>query len=40
MRVAPKSNDPVEVMRIAGGASGVAGGIGAVPMRVDFLRRL
>jgi hypothetical protein len=40
MFLAPQSNDPVEVMRIAGGASGVAGGIGVVLIIVDILRRL
>jgi hypothetical protein len=40
MFLAPQSNDPVEVMRIAGGASGVAGGIGVVLIIVDVLRRL
>jgi hypothetical protein len=38
--LAPQSNDPAEVMRIAGGASGVAGGIGVVLIIVDILRRL
>lgn len=40
MFLAPQSNDPAEVMRIAGGASGVAGGIGIALIIVDFLRRL
>jgi len=39
MVFAPQSNDPAEVMRIAGQASGVAAGIGIVLIVVDFLRR-
>ena len=37
--LAPNSNDPVELMRIAGQASGVAGGIGIALIIADFLRR-
>jgi hypothetical protein len=39
MYLAPQSNDPVAVMRIAGQASGVAAGIGIVLIIVDVLRR-
>lgn len=39
MFVAPQSTDPVEVMRIAGQASGVAGGVGIVLIIVEYLRR-
>lgn len=37
--LAPKSNDPAELMRIAGQASGVAAGIGIVLVAVDFIKR-
>lgn len=40
MFMAPQSTDPVEVMRLAGQASGVAGGVGIVLIIVDYLRRL
>lgn len=39
MFLAPQSNDPAEVMRIAGQASGVAAGVGVVLITVDILRR-
>jgi hypothetical protein len=39
MVLAPQSNDPAAVMRIAGQASGVAAGIGIVLIVVDLLRR-
>jgi hypothetical protein len=37
--LAPQSNDPAAVMRIAGQASGVAAGIGIVLIVIDLLRR-
>jgi uncharacterized integral membrane protein len=39
MFLAPQSNDPVEVMRLAGQAAGVAAGIGIVLIVVDLLKR-
>lgn len=39
MVLAPQSNNPPEVMRIAGQTSGVAAGIGIVLIVVDLLRR-
>lgn len=39
MFLAPKSTDPVELMRIAGQASGAVGGIGIALVIIDFLRR-
>jgi hypothetical protein len=39
MYIAPQSNDPVEVMRLAGQACGVAAGVGIVLIIVDDLRR-
>lgn len=37
--LAPQSNDPIELMRIAGQAAGVAGGIGLALIVVDFFRK-
>lgn len=37
--LAPQSTDPVELMRIAGQASGVAGGVGIALIIADYLRR-
>ncbi len=37
--LAPNSNNPVEVMRVAGQASGVAGGVGVALIIADYLRR-
>lgn len=39
MLLAPQSTDPVEVMRLAGRASGVAFGVGIVLIIVDYLRQ-
>jgi len=37
--LAPQSNDPAELMRIAGQAAGVAGGIGVALIVADFFRK-
>lgn len=39
MFLAPQSNDPAELMRLAGQAAGVAAGVGIVLIAVDLLRR-
>lgn len=39
MLLAPQSTDPVELMRIAGQAAGVAVGVGIALIVSDFLRR-
>jgi hypothetical protein len=39
MLLAPQSTDPVELMRIAGQAAGVAGGVGLALIITDYLRR-
>lgn len=37
--LAPQSNDPAELMRIAGQAAGVAGGIGVALIVIDLFRK-
>lgn len=39
MLLAPQSTDPVELMRLAGQAAGVAGGVGIALVIADYLRR-
>jgi hypothetical protein len=39
MFLAPKSTDPVEVMRLVGQVSGAVGGAGIALVITDFLRR-